>query len=144
MKKVLGEKRYQEALASDIMASQAAQLAGQPFEISPPEEDAPVIVSQLFGQKEDKTSELEKMPASRRARDAAAYGFAAAHDGDSNLAERYFDVAFRALNDVWSFHRTGEDVISIIEQVTEAAAHVDPVKALKQVQRLQDPPAQAI
>ncbi len=146
MKKALGPEEYNEALQSDVMASQAAQVAGQPFEVPPPDDgDSTVLVSRLFGQKEDKSAELEDMPAPRRAREAAAYGFAAAQDGDNSRAQRYFDTAFAALNEAWSQHRPGEDVVGMVEEVSQAAAHVDPVQALSRAQKLLlETPAQAV
>jgi hypothetical protein len=52
-------------------------------------------------------------------------------------------VAFSAINEVWAKH--GEtNVAAVVEEVSEAAAHVDPIAALKRAQALQDSPAQAI
>jgi hypothetical protein len=143
MKKVLGEKNFQEALAADPIAMQAAQLAGQPAEMSPPAEESRVEIGRL-DVSQDRTADLESYPAPRRAREAAAYGFAAGSNGDTRLAQRYFDVAFNALNDVWSDQLPGIDVPSIIGEVSQAAANVDPVAALQRAQRLQDNSSQAL
>ena len=48
MKGALGDKGYQEALASDVMVSQVAQTAGRPGEIQHPEEES-VSVLQALG-----------------------------------------------------------------------------------------------
>lgn len=143
MKKSLGEERYQDALQSDVMAAQAAQQAGGAFEVPPPDEESSVLVSRLMGEKEDMTGALEELPATRRAREAAAYGFATG-GRDAALAQRYFEIAFRALDDVWSNRRPGQDVVAIVEEVSQAAAHVNAIQALSRAERLQDSAAQAI
>jgi len=87
---------------------------------------------------------LAKLPESLKARQAAADGFAAGNAGDRALSQRYFDTAFAALNEVWA-HRTPEkNVAAVVEEVSEAAANLNPVEALQRAQRLQDPTAQAI
>jgi hypothetical protein len=61
------------------------------------------------------------------------------------MAERYFDIAYSALEEVWS-NRGGSTVNapSVLEEVNEAAAQVNPVDALQRAQKLSDPSAQAI
>jgi hypothetical protein len=143
MKKVLGVQRFQEVIESDPIASQAAQLAGQPAEMPLPDEENQVQIGKL-DTSQDHSADLENYPAPRRAREAAAYGFAAGSRGDTRLAQRYFDIAFTALNDVWSNQLPGIDVPSIIGEVSQAAANVDPVAALQRAQRLQDNSSQAL
>lgn len=143
MKKVLGEKKFQEIVESDPIAAQAVQLAGQEAQMPLPEEDANVEVGRL-DLKQDHTSELEELPAPRRAREAAAYGFAAGNAGDKRAAQRYFDIAFNALNEVWSNRLPGTNAAATIDEVSQAAASVDPVSALQHAQRLQEGSSQAI
>lgn len=144
MKKVLGEKDYEEALRSSVMATQAAHLAGQPFEIAPPEEEASVSVLQAMANKEDQSDALQGLAPAQRARQAAAYGFSAGKSGDHNGADRYFDIAFSAASDAWQQRFPGKDAVAIIDEISSAAAHVDPVTALGRAQSLQDPSAEAI
>jgi hypothetical protein len=79
-----------------------------------------------------------------RARQAAAYGFASGTSGDKKAASSYFDVAFAALNDVWKDRAPDTNVAAVVEEVSEAAANVDPVQALTRAQKLDDSSAQAI
>jgi hypothetical protein len=143
MKKVLGDKRYQEIVESDPIASQAAQLAGQPAQMPLPDEEQQVQIGRL-DLTQDHTGDLENYPAPRRAREAAAYGFAVGNAGDKQLAQRYFDIAFGALNEVWSNRLPGMNVAATIEEVSQAAANVDPVAALQHAERLQESSTQAI
>lgn len=143
MKEVLGTHRFQEIVESDPIAAQAAQLAGQPAQMPVPEEDARVEIGRL-DLTQDHTSELEKEPAPRRAREAAGYGFAAGNAGDKQEAQRYFDIAFSSLNEVWSDRLPGMNVASIIDEVSQAAANVDPVSALQHAEHLQEGSSQAI
>lgn len=144
MKEVLGEKSYDEALAGDVMARQVAQTAGQEGEMQQPEEENVSVLQAMDSSKVDRTEELTNLPPSLRAREAAASGFASGTEGNRKLADRYFDIAFSALEDVWSDRDKKKDAPAVIEEVSEAAAQVDAVDALKRAQRLQDPPAQAI
>jgi hypothetical protein len=143
MKQVLGEKAYNEALASDVMAQQVAKTAGQPGDAERPEEESVSVLQAMDDKGADRIPELQKMPVSLRAREAAASGFASGTSGDRKDANRYFDLAFSTLEDVWS-DRSKIDAPAVIEEVSEAAAQVDPVDALKRAQRLQDPSASAI
>jgi hypothetical protein len=144
MKQVLGQKAYDEALATDVMARQVAQNAGQPGEIEHPEEESVSVLSAMGSKGKDRTDELNNMPSSLRAREAAASGFATGTDGNKTMAGRYFDIAFSALNDVWDNRSAKTDAPAVVEEVSEAAAHVDAVDALQRAQRLQDPSARAI
>ncbi|MDT8067865.1 MAG: hypothetical protein ROO76_06820 [Terriglobia bacterium] len=143
MKSVLGEKAYDDALASDVMAREVAQTEGQPGDAERPEEESVSVLQAMDEKGTDRMPELEKMPPSLRAREAAASGFATGTSGDKKAATRYFDLAFSSLEDVWS-DRNKIDAPAVIEEVSEAAAQVDPVDALKRAQRLQDPSASAI
>jgi len=108
-----------------------------------PEEQADVSVGSL-DTSADHTNELSDYPAPRRAREGAAYGFAAGNKGDKDLAERYFEIAFSALNDIWSDRLPGLNMSALVEEVSQAAASVDPVSALKHAQRLEQNSAQAV
>ena len=93
---------------------------------------------------QNQTDSLQQLGASQRARQAAAYGFSAGKQGDRASAERYFDVAFSAASDAWDHRFPGQDGTALIEEVSSAAAHIDPVAALGRAQRLPEPSAQAI
>ena len=85
------------------------------------------------------------MPPATRAREAAASGFASGSSGDRKLADHYFDIAFASVDEVWSDRSTtSASAPEVVEEVSEAAAQVDPVAALQRSQRLQDPSAEAI
>ena len=143
MKETLGEKAYNEVLASEVMARQVADTAGQAGDAERPDEESVSVLTAMDQSGTDRIPELQKMPISLRAREAAASGFATGTSGDRKSATRYFDLAFSTLEDVWS-DRDKVDAPAIVEEVSEAAAQVDPVDALKRAQRLQDPSASAI
>lgn len=148
LKQILGDQAYQETLRSDIEAQAAAATAGQPADITPPAEESVSVlkamshVSAMPGT--GPAEEMKDLPASQRARQAAADGFAAGTSGKSALASRYFDVAFAAADDVWSNRTPQNDAPAVLEEVAEAAANVNAVNALQRAQHLQDSTAQAI
>ncbi len=144
MKTVLGPDRYAEALRSNIIAQGVAQTAGQPGEIEHPKEENVSVLEAMDQRGQDHTEAISKMPSSLRAREAAAYGFASGTAGDRKLANRYFDIAFTALDEVWNERAKVDNAPAVVEEVSEAAAQVDAVSALQRAQRLQDPSAQAI
>ncbi len=141
---LLGKDAYQELLRSDIMAQQVANSAGTDTVLTPPEEES-VSVLRAMANKDDRTDELQSMPPSLRAREAAASGFASGTSGDRKLSDHYFDIAFSSLDEVWSDRASLKtSAPAVVEEVSEAAAQVDPVEALQRSQRLQDPAAEAI
>ena len=144
MKTALGQKAYDDALAADVMARQVADTAGQPGDAERPEEESVSVLQAMNHSGVDRIPELQKMAPSLRAREAAASGFASGTSGDKKLAGRYFDLAFSSLDDVWSSRSERADAPAVVEEVSEAAAQVDAVDALKRTQRLQDPSASAI
>lgn len=144
MKGALGEQAYKDALANDVVAQSVANAAGAPGEVEHEQEETVSVLQAIDSRNVDRTAELNKMQPSRRAREAAASGFATGTEGDRKLAGRYFDMAFSALNDVWDNRVKQKDAPAVIEEVSEAAAQVDAIDALKRAQRLQDPSAQAI
>lgn len=144
MRQTLGEDNYKKALESDVMARQVAQAAGQPSEVERAPEES-VSVLQAMSQKAiDHIAELGELPPSQRAREAAASGFASGTSGNRKMADRYFDVAFSSLDEVWRGRGQMKDAPAVVQEVSEAAAQVDAVNALQRAQRLQDPAAQAI
>jgi hypothetical protein len=144
MKTVLGQKGYDDALATDVMARQVADAAGQPGDAERPEEESVSVLQAMDSSKVDRIPDLQKLAPSMRAREAAASGFASGTSGDRKLAGRYFDLAFSSLDEVWSARSERADAPAVVEEVSEAAAQVDAVDALKRAQRLQDPSASAI
>src|SRR3954470_8999344 len=143
LKQVLGAG-YDEALAKDVVAKGIASTAGQPGEVEHPEEESVSVLQAMDNKNKDRTEEISKMPPSLRAREAAAHGFAAGTSGNPKLADRYFDIAFSAVDNVWSTRTAENDAPAVVEEVSEAAAQVNPVTALQRSQKLQDPSAQAI
>lgn len=143
MKQVLGEKAYSEALADDVIAQQTAQQTGN-AEITPDdEEDSVSVLGAMQNKGQDRTDELQELPARRRAEEAAAAAFANA--GDKNAASKYLDMAFRASDEAWSQQEDfGKSAAPVVEQVCEAAAQVDYVDALKRAEGMEDPAEQAI
>ena len=135
---------YDEALAKDVVAKGIAATAGQPGEVEHPEEESVSVLQAMDNKGKDRTDEISKLPPSLRAREAAAHGFAAGTSGDKKLADRYFDIAFSAVDNVWSNRTPENNAPAVVEEVSEAAAQVNPVTALQRSQRLQDPSAQAI
>ena len=144
MKTVLGQKGYDDALATDVMARQVAEAAGQPGDAERQEEESVSVLQAMGNPNADRIPDLQKLAPSMRAREAAASGFASGTNGDRKLAGRYFDLAFSSLDDVWSSRSERADAPAVVEEVSEAAAQVDAVDALKRAQRLQDPSASAI
>jgi hypothetical protein len=144
LQEVLGEKAYNEALRSNPVAQSVAQNAGQPGEIEHPEEEIVSVLEAMGRTGSDQSEQLGKLPASRRAREAAANGFATGTGGDRKLAERYFDIAFSAVDEVWAGRSPEKDAAAVVEEVSEAAAQVDSIAALQRAQKLQDPSARAI
>src|SRR3954465_2949668 len=143
LKQVLGTG-YDEALAKDVVAKGIASTAGQQGEVEHPEEESVSVLQAMDNKNKDRTEEISKLPPSLRAREAAAHGFAAGTSGNPKLADRYFDIAFSAVDNVWSSRTPENDAPAVVEEVSEAAAQVNPVTALQRSQKLQDPSAQAI
>ncbi len=144
MKTALGEKGYDEALSGDVMARQVAQSAGGEGEISHPMDESASVLDAMQSATVDRMQELETLPPSQRAREAAASGFASGTGGDVKLASRYFDLAFSSLNAVWSDRQSVRGAPSVVQEVSEAAAQVNSVDALRRARALDDSAAQAI
>ncbi|HZP23904.1 MAG TPA: hypothetical protein VFB04_10680 [Terriglobales bacterium] len=143
---ILGTAAYQELLRSDVALQQVANSAKPDAELPPPDENEPnVSVLQAMSNAGDRTQSLQGMPAARRAREAAASGFASGTAGDRKTADHYFDIAFASADEVWAARGdSGVDAPEVVQEVSEAAAQVDAVAALQRSQKLQDPSAEAI
>ena len=144
LQEALGQDKYQEALSSDLMARQAANAAGGEGQITTPEEESVSVLRAMQQQGTDRSDELREIKPSLRAREAAASGFAAGTSGDRKQAGRYFDMAFSAADQVWSERANNARAAEVVEEVSQAAAQVDPVDALTRAQRMQDPSSQAL
>ena len=61
------------------------------------------------------------------------------------MSDHYFDIAFSSLDEVWSDRASIKaSAPDVVQEVSEAAAQVDPIAALQRSERLQDPSAEAI
>jgi hypothetical protein len=145
MKEALGKEGYKRALERDVIAQQVASLEGAPGRSSREEEESVSVAQSMttMAVGSDQREQLKALPASMRARQAAAYGFAKGKSGDKPGAWSYFDVAFSAADEAWA-DRGDKNVAPLIQEVSEAAAQVDPMDALRRAQGLQDPSAKAI
>lgn len=140
----LGDVAYQELLRSDPTIQQTVNGAEQNAVLPSPPDDS-VSVLRAIDNNSDRTQELKSMPPVTRAREAAASGFASGTSGDRKMAEHYFDIAFASVDEVWSDRSTlAANAPDVVQEVSEAAAQVDPTAALQRSQRLQDPSAEAI
>jgi len=143
---VLGTNAYQELLRSDVSLQQVANSAKPGATLPPPDNpDDSVNVLQAMSNTGDRTQSLQAMSPSMRAREAAASGFSSGTSGDRKAADRYFDIAFSAVDEVWANRaNSGVNAPEVVQEVSDAAAQVDPVAALQRTQQLQDPSAEAI
>ncbi len=146
MQRILGKEAYEEALRSDAAVQSFVANAGQGQygQIMQPEQGSVSVLNALSHVNEDHSSELNGLPATQRAREAAANGFAAGSNGNRKLAERYFDIAFAALDEMWPDRGAAPGAEAVVEEVTQAAAQIDRVDALARAERLQQPPEQAL
>lgn len=144
MKETLGEQSFNEALESNVIARQVAAQAGTPAELPHGDEESVSVMGAMQNNGVDRTNDIAQLAPSLRAREAAAHGFATGTAGDRKSADRYFDLAFSALDEVWANRAQQKDAPAVVEEVSEAAAQVDSVAALKRTQGLSDPSAQAI
>jgi hypothetical protein len=147
MKEALGEEGAQTALERNVMARQAAENPGELGDIQHEEFEAASAEDASRGIGKDQTEALKDLPSSLRARQAAANGFHEGTSGDKAAASRYFDMAFSAVDEVWSKRSESKGdkrAAEVVEEVAEAAAHVDAIAALKRAQALGEPAAQAI
>lgn len=140
----LGDSGYQDVLRSDPTIQQTVNGSSQNA-VLPTPEDTNVSVLQAMGNSGDRTQELNSMSPPQRAREAAASGFASGTAGNRKMADHYFDIAFASVDEVWSDRASSKtDAPEVVQEVSEAAAQVDPIAALKRSESLQDPSAEAI
>ena len=146
MKQALGEQGFEDALSSDVVAGSAVHMAqnGAPGKVDRPPMDSVSVLEAIDNNSADQTEMLRDLPASQRAREAAAHGFAAGTAGNKQQANKYFDLAFSAVDEVWEARTPAENTAAVVEEVSEAAAQVDSVNALTRAESLRDPSAQAI
>jgi len=144
MQQALGDEGYQKALQADVVASTTVQNAGQDREIERKQPPSTSILAAMQNQGTDQTEQLRGLPATERAREAAAHGFAAGTSGDKQQARKYFDMAFSAADEVWDARTPETDAAAVIQEISEAAAQVDSLNALTRAQKLHDSSAQAI
>lgn len=144
MQQALGEEAYQATLQKDVAANATVQNAGKDREIERPQEDTVSVLEAMKDNGTDQTENLRGLPAVQRARQAAAHGFAAGTSGKKDQAAKYFDMAFTAVNEAWDARTPQVDTSAVVQEVGEAAAQVDSLRALARAQALRDSSAQAI
>jgi hypothetical protein len=144
MQHALGAEAYQKALESDLIANATVQNAGEQREIQRPEPEGVSILSAMGNKGADQTERLRGLPATQRAREAAANGFASGTNGDKQQAGKYFDLAFSAADEVWDARTPEANAAAVVQEISEAAAQVDSLNALARAQKLRDSSAQAI
>ncbi len=144
MQKALGAEGYKKALESDVVANTTVQNAGTQREIQRPEQESVSILSAMDSRGTDQTERLRGLPASQRAREAAADGFATGTGGNKQQASKYFDMAFSAADEVWDARTPEQNAAAVVQEISEAAAQVDSLNALSRAQKLRDSSAQAI
>ena len=144
MQQALGDEAYQNALSTDVMAQSTVKNAGSEREIKRPEEEGVSVLQAMSDEGTDQMDSLRGLPPTKRAREAAAHGFAAGVAGDKQQAGKYFDMAFSAVDEAWEERKPGKNVAAVVQEVGEAAAQVDSMNALLRAQKLRDSSAQAI
>jgi hypothetical protein len=144
MQQALGDEGYKKALESDLLANATVQNAGEQREIERPQPEGVSILSAMGNRGTDQTERLRGLPATQRAREAAASGFASGTGGDRQQAGKYFDMAFSAADEVWDARTPELNAAAVVQEISEAAAQVDSLNALARAQKLRDSSAQAI
>jgi hypothetical protein len=145
MQQALGAQGYREALQTDVAANALVlNNAGKEQNVPQAPDEAASALEAMGNNGSDQTDRLRDMPLQERARAAAAHGFAEGVGGDKAQASKYFDMAFAAVDDAWARRTPDSNVAALVQEVSEAAAHVDAVNALERAQHLQDSAAQAI
>jgi hypothetical protein len=144
MQQALGDEGYKKALESDLVANATVQNAGEQREIERPQPEGVSILAAMGNRGIDQTERLRGLPATQRAREAAASGFASGTGGDKQQAGKYFDMAFSAGDEVWDARTPEANAAAVIQEISEAAAQVDSLNALSRAQRMRDSSAQAI
>lgn len=144
MRQTLGDAKYADALRSNVLAAQATQNAGAgTTSASEKAENVSVLRIMTSGKQQD-TDAISNFPAPRRAREFAARGFIAAKDHDLSTANRDFDAAFNAVQELWNSAPASADAVPVLNEVVDAAAKVDIVQTLSRAQNLTEPTARAL
>jgi hypothetical protein len=143
MRNALGAELYEEALQSDVSARAVAQSPAKNRNIERPPSQGTSVLDAIRNSG-DQSERLRGLPPSERARQAAAQGFAAGNAGDRTQAGKYFDMAFTAADDAWESRTPDTNAAAVVQEVSEAAAQIDPLNALERAQRLRDTSSQAI
>lgn len=144
MQQALGEEAFQKALSTDVVAQSTVQHAGSEREIEYPAEESASVLQAMAQNGSDQADNLRALPPTKRAREAAAHGFAAGAAGQKQQAGKYFDIAFAAVDEAWEARTPEKNVAALVQEVGEAAAQVDSLNALVRAQKLRDSSAQAI
>jgi len=144
MQQALGDEAYKKALQTDVVANSVAQNPGQDREIERPQQEGVSILAAMSNKDTDQTEQLSGLPATERARAAAAQGFATGTSGKKQQASKYFDMAFSAADEVWDARTPETNAAAVIQEISEAAAQVDSLNALTRAQKLHESSAQAI
>lgn len=147
MKQALGDEGFQTALQGNVVAASLvrnAQNSGTKGRVERPPLESVSVLGAIKNNGADQSERLRELPASQRAREAAAHGFAAGNAGDKQHAASYFDMAYTAVDEVWESRTPEQNTAAVVEEVSEAAAQIDAVNALTRAQQLRDPSAEAI
>jgi len=145
MQQSLGPQGFRSALESDVMANQVVRSnTGKETSSQQTAQEGTSVLEAMANTGTDQTDRLREMPPSERARAAAAHGFAEGVDGDKAEAGKYLDMAFAAVDEAWDARSSETNPAALVQEVSEAAAQLDPVNALERAQRLREPTAQAL
>jgi hypothetical protein len=147
MKHALGEKGFQAALEANVTAASLVrntENSGTKGGVERPPLESASVLAAMKQQGADQSDRLREMPAGQRAREAAAHGFAAGNSSEKQQSATYFDMAFAAVDEVWESRTPEQNAAAVVEEVSEAAAQIDPMNAMTRAQQLRDPSAQAI
>ena len=125
MQKALGAEGYQKALESDVVANTTVQSAGQQREIERPQPESVSILSAMDNRGTDQTEHLRSLPASQRAREAAADGFATGTGGNKQQASKYFDMAFSAADEVWDARTPEQNAAAVVQGSGSAGGFIE-------------------
>jgi hypothetical protein len=145
MQHALGPQGFRSALESDVLANSVIRSnAGKETRPRQAPQEGTSVLEAIDNKGSDQTDRLREMPSNERARAAAAHGFAEGVDGDKAQSGKYLDMAYAAVDEAWDARNAEANPAALVQEVSEAAAQVDPVNALERAQRLRDPTAQAL
>jgi hypothetical protein len=147
MKQALGDEGFRAVLQDNVSAAtvvRSAQNSGTKGRVERPPVETVSVLGAMKNNGADQSERLRDLPASQRAREAAAHGFAAGISGDKQQSANYFDMAYAAVDEVWASRTPEQNTAAVVEEVSEAAAQIDAANALTRAQQLHDPSAEAI